>query len=94
MTTPAGGFYCRNVVRRLKKINAKVGNKNPVTVQEIVNAINDTLNFIQTQHNRFIVPDDFMEDHPEREKMVTYLQGKSWRGTESGGARLAKDILT
>jgi len=61
----------------------------PVTAQEILKVFKDTLNFIQTQHNRFLVPDDFMKDHPERQKMVEYLKGLSWRGTESGAAQIA-----
>lgn len=60
-----------------------------VTAEEIMKVFKSTMEFIQTQHSRFIVPDDFLPDHPERDKMVTYLKGLAWRGTESGAAQLA-----
>src|SRR5690606_1383768 len=40
--------------------------------------------------SRFIVPDDFMLGHPEREKMIVYLKALSWKGTESGAADSAR----
>ena len=74
----------------MKKLDARASKGAPiVTAEEIVKVFKDTVAFIQHQHNRFIVPDDFMEGHPEREKMVNYLKGLAWRGTESGAAQIA-----
>lgn len=77
-------------MKRLRKRDARAAKGAAIiTAEEIVKVFKSTMDFIRTQHNRFIVPDDFMKDHPERDKMVNYLKGLSWRGTESGAAQIA-----
>jgi len=72
-----------------QKSQAYVKNKNRATINEVKKAMMDALQLMQDFSSRFIVPDDFLPDHPEREKMVKYLKARSWKGTDSGAAQIA-----
>lgn len=61
-----------------------------VTSQELLATFKRALSLMEHFGARFLVPDDFLPDHPERDKMVAYLKGRSWRGTDSGAAILAR----
>lgn len=60
-----------------------------VTINAVKRAMMDALQLMHSFDNRFIVPDDFLPDHPEREKMIKYLKALSWKGTDSGAAMVA-----
>lgn len=64
-----------------------------VTINEVKKAMMDALSLMKSYHNRFIVPDDFLPDHPERDQIVTYLKALSWKGTDSGAAMVARVSL-
>jgi len=49
---------------------------------ELARALLEAMNLVKVFNDRFIVADDFLPEHPEREKMVQYLVARSWRGTE------------
>jgi len=42
--------------------------------------------FMKALHDSFVVPDDFLPKHPERQQMVEYLKERAWRGTDAGAA--------
>lgn len=56
--------------------------------------LNSWMDEVRNNLNRLIVPDEFMEAHPEREQMVIYLKARAWKGTESGAADVARIPLT
>lgn len=56
----------------------------------IVNVLKEALNLARSFSDRFLVPDDFLEHHPDRECMVLYLKALSWKGTTSGAADSAR----
>lgn len=60
-----------------------------IYADELKDMLTDALAMGKALHERFIVDDDFMPDHPEREQMVQYLKAKSWRGNVSGAAMTA-----
>lgn len=57
-------------------------------------AIMQALHLTETFNERFVVDDDFLPDHPDREAMVAFLKTKSWRGTDTGAAQYARIPLT
>jgi len=56
----------------------------------LANILKEAIDKARVFSDRFIVPDDFMLGHPEREKMIVYLKALSWKGTESGAADSAR----
>lgn len=63
-----------------RKKNDKATIKDSAT--ELAHTLLEAMNLVKVFSERFIVADDFLPEHPEREQMVEYLIARSWRGTE------------
>ena len=85
---PRSTYFCG--VDPVKKAFRK---QQTISVSVLKETFQQALSFLQGLHERFIVPDDFMKKHPERERMVQYLKAKSWRGNDTGAALSAKVSL-
>lgn len=59
-------------------------------MQALTGVLREALDIAQGFNERFIVPDSFLEHHPDRDKMVVYLKALSWKGTTSGAADSAR----
>lgn len=78
---PLGGTIFAGVLQLLKgKKTTKAMLEDSAT--ELARALLEAMNLVKVFNDRFIVADDFLPEHPEREKMVQYLVARSWRGTE------------
>lgn len=75
--------------RRREAFVGEKGNQN-VSVDTLKRVLEEAISLVKSYNDRFIVPDDFLPDHPDREAMVTYLKALSWRGTTSGAAMSAR----
>lgn len=64
-----------------------------VPVSALEQAVLQGLQMTKTFNERFVVDDDFLPEHPDREAMIDYLKTKSWRGTETGAAQYARVSL-
>lgn len=59
-------------------------------VEEMTSALREAVNMLQVFESRFVIPEDFLPDHPDRDKMIVYLKARSWKGTDSGAADSAR----
>ena len=72
---------------RRKTVLDKPEEKEPADPAErAARILNRVRQYVRALHNSFVVPDTFLPDHPEREKMVLYLKERAWRGTDAGAA--------
>lgn len=73
-----GGY----MVQKRRKKASSTEPKLQDSATELAHTLVEAMNLVKVFNERFIVADDFLPEHPEREQMVQYLVARSWRGTE------------